>query len=151
MSEKACTICGKIYPATSDYFYVSSYKTHRLRAQCKHCLLEINKKYSQTPAGRESKRRSDSKQHKAKKYLAAYKNQKFNHPDHFRARTSLNYSIRTKKLPPAKELKCLRCGDQADQYHHFLGYEKHHWRDVIPLCLDCHRLIDRIIKERNNA
>lgn len=42
------------------------------------------------------------------------------------------------KMKPARAFKCDYCGDQAEHYHHYNGYEKEHWFDVIPLCRPCH-------------
>jgi hypothetical protein len=37
------------------------------------------------------------------------------------------------------DFKCRDCNEQAEEYHHYLGYAPEHWLDVIALCKDCHR------------
>ncbi len=49
-------------------------------------------------------------------------------------------AIRTKEIPPAKELLCKDCSGLAQEYHHHLGYEREHWKDVVALCRKCHRI-----------
>ena len=54
-----------------------------------------------------------------------------------------------KTLPPASTRQCAECGQKAQSYHHYLGYEPDHWLDVIPLCTRCHRKSEwKAIKER---
>lgn len=150
MEMKCCTKCGHAFPATTEYFYTSSYRTRSLQSVCKQCRAKEFREYQTSPRGREVRRKAVKKRMAAKGYLADYKREFARNPDHFRARTSLNRAIRAKKIPPAKELTCIRCGNKACQYHHYLGYEERHWRDVIPMCRKCHMLIDRVIKERSH-
>ena len=41
-------------------------------------------------------------------------------------------------IPKPRELKCVICNNQAKTYHHYKGYEKKNWLDILPLCYDCH-------------
>lgn len=42
-------------------------------------------------------------------------------------------------MKPATAFICADCGQaQAEEYHHYKGYAKEHWLDVVPLCLPCH-------------
>lgn len=83
------------------------------------------KEYSQSDAGRAATRR------RIRRYEIKNRQKK-------RAHAALNYAVKAGKLPPAKTHKCTRCTNQASQYHHYLGYEKQHYLDVIALCRRCH-------------
>lgn len=61
------------------------------------------------------------------------------HLHKYRARQAVNNEITAGRLAPIKSLACANCGNQAAHYHHYLGYEKEHWFDVIPLCRKCHK------------
>lgn len=46
MQTKTCTICGKDFPATSEYFYVRKDSKDGLRNDCKECRKNHTKEYS---------------------------------------------------------------------------------------------------------
>ena len=52
-------------------------------------------------------------------------------------------AVRANKLPRISTLKCATCKSQAQHYHHWLGYDRSHWLDVVPLCIRCHRYLHR--------
>lgn len=64
------------------------------------------------------------------------------YPERRKARTAVMHAVERGDIPPAKELDCAHCGQPALEYHHFLGYERNHWLDVIPLCHPCHTEAD---------
>lgn len=56
-----------------------------------------------------------------------------------RAHTTVNRAVRRGLLPPAWSMVCDGCDEmQAAHWHHHKGYDRQHWLEVIPLCLDCH-------------
>jgi hypothetical protein len=60
-------------------------------------------------------------------------------PLRFKAKDAVHNEVKRKRWPAASELFCATCGNKADHYHHYFGYEQQHWYDVIPLCKACHR------------
>jgi hypothetical protein len=59
------------------------------------------------------------------------------------AAAAVHKAVRNGRLPKASELKCTCCPAQAVEYHHHNGYDKAHWLDVIPLCIKCHRRLEK--------
>jgi hypothetical protein len=66
-----------------------------------------------------------------------------NHIEIYKAQKQVYYAIRRGQIPKAKTLICVKCGQQAKEYHHYKGYLKENWLDVIPLCKKCHFFIDK--------
>lgn len=60
-----------------------------------------------------------------------------------KAKDAVNGKVRSLKMPKPAHLFCALCGKQAANYHHYLGYEREHWFDVIPVCVPCHAIADR--------
>jgi len=54
-----------------------------------------------------------------------------------RARAAVNSAVRAGKMVPAKFLHCVRCENEAAEYHHW-SYLPEHRLEVIPLCKQCH-------------
>lgn len=50
LSEKRCTKCGKIYPATTEYFHNTSTHKDKLSSQCKICLNSARRTKERTPS-----------------------------------------------------------------------------------------------------
>jgi len=44
---------------------------------------------------------------------------------------------------------CIDCGLQADDYHHYKGYESKFWADIVPMCSACHNALH--MKFRTNV
>lgn len=66
-----------------------------------------------------------------------------NHPERKRAHGAINNAVRHGKMKPASDFICVHCyNKQAEHYHHYKGYDKEHWLDVIPVCATCHKIID---------
>jgi hypothetical protein len=95
----------------------------------KRAGLERQKRYSQTERGKEVRRQA------AARMRAKY-------PERDKARKRISQLVADGRLPPARDLACKKCGSNASEYHHHLGYDKEHWFDVIPLCHDCHESAD---------
>ena len=51
---------------------------------------------------------------------------------------AVNGAVRSGLLPRVTELLCASCGQPAEQYHHYLGYEQAFHLSVVPLCKNCH-------------
>lgn len=52
VTTKKCTLCGKEYPATAEYFYRNKARIDGLRCDCKICMNARNKKYWEKHAGK---------------------------------------------------------------------------------------------------
>jgi hypothetical protein len=58
MTEKKCGRCGRVYPATTEYFYRRNARTERLNSACKACCRKVaqtNRDHA-TPEQREAQR-----------------------------------------------------------------------------------------------
>jgi hypothetical protein len=92
-------------------------------------------------------RASDHGKFVAKKYRQNTKNRsRKRSPEKTAAQNALNHAIKVGKIPHISTQICTRCGKQAKNYHHVLGYAPKHWLDVMPVCAICHRSIHSIIK-----
>ena len=67
---------------------------------------------------------------------------KLKYPKKIQARTAVSNAVQRKKLPNPKSLKCVRCGEDASEYHHHNGYAEKHKLDVVPVCRKCHYILD---------
>jgi hypothetical protein len=65
-------------------------------------------------------------------------------PDKSRSRNVVTNAIRNNELPPAHALVCEGCQEaQAQEYHHFAGYDPENALAVEALCRECHGLAHR--------
>lgn len=168
---KKCTLCKKEKPE-SDFYIRRSRGKVGYHSRCKECFKadqkdyhhnrggkEVQKKYRQTEAGQstfEQAKARYEKSEKGKSTRNSYQQTIIGKRRKRRqltseqkaiqrkARNFLNGAIRYGRKRPAREFKCDNCGQKAREYHHYLGYEREHWLDVIPLCIKCHREIDLI-------
>lgn len=127
--RKCCAICKEWLPLTKQFFGKQTGNLDGLANVCKPCKAEMDRQYRKTENGK------IARQKERENLLNRY-------PEKIQARTEVNLAIRRKKLPPAKNCLCLKCGNIASEYHHYLGYKLSHWLDVIPLCYKCHDEID---------
>ena len=65
------------------------------------------------------------------------------YPERFKAKQAVNYVVIINKIPHIKTRRCYFCFEQAQEYHHYKGYEHIFWLDVIPVCIKCHIKIHR--------
>jgi hypothetical protein len=149
-TSKVCSRCKKTKPL-SFFHKDASCKDGHTRA-CKECISAWSKAvYRANPQKVLTKNAAwyRSNPEKGKAYQRKYQSV---HRDKLRkqkeARQAVRNAVRSGKLPPVKTLKCIRCGNQARDYHHHKGYAEKHQLDVIPVCRPCHRIIDRA-NERN--
>ncbi len=111
---------------------------------CKVCMIEKTMAYAKTPAGKASHQRAE-KRH-VEKYRIRYRVKwqahsaasYLRHLIRHQARNAVGAEVRAGRLPKAVDCPCTNCGELASQYHHWRGYAKQFWLDVIPLCLPCH-------------
>ena len=122
MSEtKSCTKCKVVFPATVEYYSRNRRVLNGLRAECKTCQSEYQKKY----------RREYLKKHRSNIY-------KMN---------SIHAWIRRRKPKPNK---CPLCDKSIDtnkfQLANISGRYLMDVRDFIYICYECHLLFDNILK-----
>lgn len=54
------------------------------------------------------------------------------------AADAVRFAIKRKEILPATEMKCFYCGENATEYHHYLGYDKINFLDIKAVCRKCH-------------
>ena len=69
---------------------------------------------------------------------ATYAASKARNPNGWRARNKVNHAIAAGRMARPADLMCIDCGNQAQDYDHFLGYDPAHWLHVQPVCRPCH-------------
>jgi hypothetical protein len=162
MDTKVCTRCG--VEKSVKEFYKHKYSRNGLRGWCKQCEKEYvaayqktdkgketRKRYDQSPKGRANQKRCDSSPQgiaRHSRYNTSEKGRAYSkkvrkvHPRRAKARDAVNNAVKDDRLPHVSTLLCVRCGKQAEEYHHHKGYDKKHRLDVQPVCIVCHRAID---------
>ena len=146
--QKTCSKCNVTKPLT-EFFRNNSQKSG-YRADCKTCHLISQKRTAHTPERlkyrkdyrkTEAARISIQRYYRTDKGKALQKRQYLKHRDRHRARNNVCCAVRDGKMIAAKHMNCVKCGKQAAQYHHHLGYEREYWFSVLPVCLSCHTLL----------
>lgn len=152
---KICTRC-KIEKSNSEFGKLKAVKDG-LSFYCKKCNNEKAKIWKTIPGNREKVNKDNAKYRRSekgkivkKRYYQSEKGQ--NHYKNYNSRTrkkiareAVGHAIEQRKIPPAKELKCLFGGDTCEgkmEYHHHKGYSKRNRLDVIPLCRKHHCIIE---------
>jgi len=141
--NKRCRSCNQIKPISE--FHKNRSKNDGHHDHCKICKNKSHRNYKHTPKGKAAQKRYyDSTKGKLthRKYNIDYH---IKHPERNKAVTAVNHAIRAGKLPRPDSLQCHYCNNQAKQYHHWQGYAPEHWLDVVPICISCHRNIDKRI------
>lgn len=149
---KRCSSC-------KNYLPIKEYNKDRSRIDglnhyCRKCSKEKDHKYRHSSHGINITHlyiKSDAHKTACKRYRQsekgktvmrrAFKKYKAKNPLLIQAISKVNNSIKGMKLPKPNTLPCYCCNRQAEQYHHYLGYEPEHWFDVLPVCRKCHRTI----------
>jgi len=54
------------------------------------------------------------------------------------ARMAVRVAVRAGRMTPVTALTCTDCGEPAQQYDHYLGYEPEHYLSVQAVCRRCH-------------
>lgn len=154
---KTCTKCKQNKPLTD--FYKNSNNEDGHRFDCKACHSNSAKKYRQTEKGRNVRRENvrryrltkegrASRKHyiQSEKGKATLKRYYICHTESIKAVRAVFLAILSGKLFRPNTLLCCYCPKPAQQYHHWHGYAKEHWLDVIAVCIDCHRKIHSLIE-----
>lgn len=128
--NKRCNRCNEVKNISN--FVKEKYLLDGYRKQCKNCCKQrfrkAKKKYSKSEKGRKA----------AYKYSRIQVARNYNH---VRARQEIYRKIKEGSLISPKKLKCIRCTGEALHYHHYKGYNRSNWFDVVPVCWPCHRII----------
>lgn len=164
VTHKQCRKCKITKPA--DQFYKRAAHKDGLRSYCKQCEIEDVGKYQKTPDGKETQRRyaksekgkvrmrkfdrSEKGREKHSRYNRSEKGRTYSRTarqrniEKARARDAVNNAVKQGKMLPPKSFICshYRCNKQADEYHHYLGYDPENWLKVKPICIPCHRVLE---------
>lgn len=127
---KRCCRCKSVRPF--EHFSKSSQSYDGLGFQCKYCDQIVNQRVNWSIPESSKSRRKAYQQYRKKEY-----------PEISKAHLEVNKAIKRGDMLAASDCACMACGAQAKEYHHHNGYDKEYWLDVIPLCVSCHRLIER--------
>lgn len=140
-ATKRCSKCKQNKPV-SEFYRNRARKDGHLE-QCKSCRKVYDKQFNRTEhrqayLKKYYKEYFQNDENKASQRCAVNKYQK-RHPEHQKARDAVKFAVRSGKLPRLNTKLCHYCPKPAQQYHHWHGYEKEHWLDVVPSCTKCHR------------
>jgi len=154
-NAKTCAKCKKVKPFTQ--FNKCSANKDDLSYWCKECfkryektaeIKRTRKRYSKTNNRKissnhyyysEKGKLADKRYRKSKKCKDTTKRYCIRHPEYHKAQNAVRIAIQERKVPRPDSLLCHYCPKPAQEYHHWHGYEKEHWLDVIPVCKDCHK------------
>ena len=130
--SKRCSRCKQI----KHIFEFNKDKQNKdgFRGYCKICQMDIQANYRQSENGKVIRNRYRL----SEKGKVANRRYKTCRPNQIKAGNAVIYAIRNGKLISPKFLLCHYCPKPAQQYHHWHGYEKEYWLDVIPVCIKCH-------------
>ncbi len=142
---KRCSKCKQIKPASE--FHKNRSQKYGLAAYCKRCHYLARTKYQQTnwyKVERQLYRQQNktritewnrryTQSDKGKQQRKTYRQNSMK----LRAHRAVENALKRRRLPKAKYFQCAYCGKQATQYHHWHGYDREHWLDVIPVCRRC--------------
>lgn len=150
---KRCSTCKTQKPMNE--FNKNRTRNDGLCYQCRDCQKETSKKYKQSKKGQTVQKRyeksengKEARRRAVKKYKQSEngktkrkgedKRRREKYPQKIKARVAISHAVVGKKIPSISSLRCANCGQNADQYHHYKGYERDNWLKVIPLCRSCH-------------
>jgi hypothetical protein len=164
MLQKECTKCHQIKDVAE--YHKQKLGKYGVRAVCRECQKQIARDYNQTEHAKELNRKalrqryysdkhqayraeymksdayreSQQKFNRSEKARAKTKRQRQKYPERTRARDAIQNAIREGRFPKVENFACVHCGNPAQEFHHYLGYDESHWFDVCPLCKPCHVL-----------
>lgn len=92
--------------------------------------------------GQQKKYEQTGKRKALKKKYAVRFNLK--NPNNRKAKRAVAQAILNGRLISFHLRACYYCYEQAELYHHYLGYEPEHWLDVIPVCTGCHGHVNEL-------
>ena len=144
---KRCSKCKHFKPLSG--FYKDKSTKAGYAHWCKKCQKFYNqsqqgkirmKRYKQTEKGKIANKHYEQ----GKTGKATKKRYRAKHSEREKAKNKVHNTIRAGKLCGPKTLACYYCPKPAEQYHHWRGYDKKHWLDVVPVCKNCHRNIHNL-------
>lgn len=152
--SKKCPECKEFKQLSEFYKNCGAKDGHQ--HSCKICKLKYDKKYVLTERGKAAQIKSNllyiktrkgkdsaKRYRQSEKGKAASKRNKIHtrtcYPERIKARSAVSSAIALGKLIMPKYLLCSYCPKPAKQYHHYKGYAKKHWLDIVPICIECHR------------
>lgn len=109
--------------AKANYEERGGREKSRIR-NAKPSSIEKRAEYRQTEAGKEAQGRKDAKRRQEQ-------------IQKLRAKDAVNNAIKRGALPLVNTLKCARCDNQAEEFHHE-SYAMEDFLRVTPLCKSCH-------------
>lgn len=144
VQTKWCSRCTSWHDI-DDFYHNKASKDGR-QSYCKKCFnaylkepkraahrAEFSREYNQRPEVIEVRRKRAKQYHKQDDV-------KKRHTACMRVMTA----VKNGTLPEIASQKCLACGDQAEHYHHWIGYDEKHWLHVIPVCVMCNKEADKV-------
>ncbi len=136
---KLCPSCGE-EKELSEY-HKDRTKKHSVTTLCKNCRVPVCKKYNETNREKISKNFKAWRKTESGKKSQLVRNKRYikKYPKRYKAQRFIIYCVVRGVLLPASKKKCEHCGEQAEHYHHYNGYEPINYLDIIPLCMPCHR------------
>jgi len=156
MINKYCPKCDT-FKSPSEFGKLSSSKDG-LSYSCKKCLrIKMNQwlskpenrksnnvtaaAYRRTQKGRDTKKRY----YDSEKGQRAYKKYAYQQTNKHKARQAVNHAVDYGTLPRANTQVCTINDGTCEgrmEYHHYKGYKKESWFDIIPLCKKHHCIAD---------
>lgn len=124
--ELICTICGKKYlSGKKDGLFCSMC--------CQNKSYRINHKVELSIKGKQY--RANNKE-KIKEWESTNKEKNINK---YQARHAVYGALRYGKI--TKPSICELCNKESKsiEAHHYMGYEKEHWLDIVWVCKECHK------------
>lgn len=135
-----CTKCNQ--PKSKTDFTASKYEKRGFLTECNVCRNDRLIRGYYTDSGnanqKQRQKKYNSKESSKKKARERSKRRRQRHPLKYQCGQAVNRAVLHGKIPRVSSLKCDKCGNSAQHYHHYNGYEKEHWFDIIPLCTICH-------------
>lgn len=135
-SRVDCRLAGLTQPSAN--YYKDKRARDGLQSNCKECQNKQTYPYLKSEKGKAIVRRYAQSEKGKETLRKAKKKAIAKNPQRHRARLAVGHEVRTGRMPPASSCKCTRCGEEAVEYHHHLGYEEEHKLDVVPVCITCH-------------
>ena len=140
---KKCSTCGKI--VAIDECYKNKSRPDGHSHDCKECDRARALLYSKTDRGRITQRKY--RQSKKGKKRAKSLPRKYQRKAHKAVRDAIGRG----EIKQASTMPCSQeCGGMAMDYHHYNGYDKEYWLDVVPVCRKCHHKIHAMIKVKQH-
>ena len=152
---KRCTKCQKVKSLSEYGTYQRAKRSKKPQPVCKQCQIVYRQEYDQRPNVIKRKREYMRNYHKTYEYPETSKIHRREYmrvymlkygkkyPEKKKAQKTVMYAILRGDLPIISARICADpdCNNQANHYHHVLGYSKEKLLDVIPLCRSCHIMI----------